>query len=84
MEKREQRKKRAVALVCLGLFVAFSLAVCWFVGKPMLQFVSQPEQFRAWVDSHGFWGRLAFLGMVAFRTPLARWRAPCCASWAPP
>ena len=45
MEKREQRKKRAVALVCLGLFVAFSLAVCWFVGKPMLQFVSQPEQF---------------------------------------
>ena len=41
MEKREQRKKRAVALVCLGLFVAFSLAVCWFVGKPMLQFVSQ-------------------------------------------
>lgn len=71
MEKREQRKKRAVALVCLGLFVAFSLAVCWFVGKPMLQFVSQPEQFRAWVDSHGFWGRLAFLGMVAFQVIIA-------------
>ena len=71
MEKREQRKKRAVALVCLGLFVAFSLAVCWFVGKPMLQFVSQPEQFRQWVDGHGLMGCAAYVGMVFLQVVVA-------------
>ena len=71
MDKREQRKKRTAALVCLGLFVVFSAAVCWFVGRPMLEFVSQPDQFRDWVDSHGFWGRLAFLGMMAFQVVIA-------------
>ena len=71
MEKREQKRKRVIALVGLGLFVVFSIAVFWFVGKPMLQFVSQPDQFRDWVDTHGIWGRLAFLGMVMFQVFVA-------------
>ena len=45
--------------------------VFWFVGKPMLQFVSQPDQFRDWVDTHGIWGRLAFLGMVMLQVFVA-------------
>ena len=92
MEKREQKRKRVIALAGLGLFVVFSVTVFWFVGKPMLQFVSQPDQFRDWVDTHGIWGRLAFLGMVMFQVfvaiipasrwklapamPSARWKAP--------
>lgn len=71
MEKREQKRKRVIALAGLGLFVVFSIAVFWFVGKPMLQFVSQPDQFRDWVDTHGIWGRLAFLGMVMFQVFVA-------------
>lgn len=67
MEKRNRGKSglwRWCAWDCLW---HFPWQCAGLVGKPMLQFVSQPEQFRAWVDSHGFWGRLAFLGMVAFR-----------------
>lgn len=71
MDKREQRKKRAIALGGLGLFLLFTGVVFWFVGKPMLQFVSQPDQFREWVDTHGVWGRLAFLGMVMFQVFVA-------------
>lgn len=71
MDKREQRKKRAIALGGLGLFLLFTGVVFWYVGKPMLQFVSQPDQFREWVDTHGVWGRLAFLGMVAFQVIIA-------------
>ena len=71
MDKREQRKKRAIALGGLGLFLLFTGVVFWFVGKPMLQFVSQPDQFRDWVDTHGIWGRLAFLGMVMFQVFVA-------------
>lgn len=71
MDKREQRKKRAVALTGLGLFVVFTVVICWFVGRPMIQFVSQPDQFREWVDTHGVWGRLAFLGMMVFQVIIA-------------
>ncbi|MGI6255287.1 MAG: TVP38/TMEM64 family protein [Acutalibacter sp.] len=71
MEKREQQKKRAAALVGLGLVIAFMIAVFWFVGKPMLQFVSEPDRFRAWVDGNGIWGRLAFVGMMMFQVFVA-------------
>lgn len=71
MDKREQKRKRVIALVGLGLLIVFTAVVCWFVGRPMIQFVSQPEDFRAWVDTHGVWGRLAFLGMMVFQIIIA-------------
>ena len=71
MEKREQRRKRAMALAGLGLVIVFMIVVFWFVGKPMLQFVSQPERFRDWVDDSGIWGRLAFVGMMMFQVFVA-------------
>lgn len=71
MEIRDKKRKRAVALVCLGLAVVVMVAIFWFVGRPMLQFVSQPDQFREWVDSHGLWGRLAFVGMMMFQVFVA-------------
>lgn len=71
MEKREQKRKRIAALVGLGLFIVFTVVVCWLVGRPMIQFVSQPDQFREWVNTHGAWGRLAFLGMMMFQVIIA-------------
>ena len=71
MEKREKKRKQAVALIGLGLALAMAVSIFWFVGRPMLEFVSQPEQFRAWVDSHGVWGRLAVLGMMMFQVFVA-------------
>ena len=71
MEIRDKKRKQAVALVCLGLAVVVMVAIFWFVGRPMLQFVSQPDQFREWVDSHGLWGRLAFVGMMMFQVFVA-------------
>lgn len=37
----------------------------------MIRFVSEPEAFREWVDSHGWFGRLAFLGMMIFQVVIA-------------
>ena len=37
----------------------------------MIRFVSEPEKFRLWVDEHGIWGRLAFIGMVIFQIIVA-------------
>lgn len=37
----------------------------------MIRFVSEPEKFRLWVDEHGIWGRLAFIGMVILQIIVA-------------
>jgi len=63
--------RKAIGICCAILFVLLSLALFWWVGKPMLRFVSQPARFRDWVDSHGCWGRIAFLGMMVLQIVIA-------------
>ena len=64
-------KDKLRAAVGIGIFVLFSAAVAWLIGKPLLQFVSEPEKFRQWVDSHGLLGPLAFLGMMVLQVFVA-------------
>ena len=51
--------------------ILFMTALAWFVGRPLLQFAAEPEQFRAWVSSHGMLGELAFVAMVIFQVIIA-------------
>lgn len=51
-----------LALAWAGILVVAALTVA--AGIPMVRFASQPEKFRSWIDSHGLWGDLAFVGMV--------------------
>lgn len=64
-------KDKLRAAVGIGIFVLLSAAVAWLIGKPLLQFVSEPEKFRQWVDSHGLLGPLAFLGMMVLQVFVA-------------
>ena len=52
-------------------FVVFCGVVGWFVGRPIINFVSEPERFRAWVDESGFMGRVYFVLMVTFQVIIA-------------
>ena len=47
MEKRHftKNQKKLIGGVAIVIFVVFSAAICWFVGKPMVKFVSEPEKF---------------------------------------
>lgn len=65
------RKKKIFSLVTISFFILFCAAIFWFVGRPMVRFISEPSIFRAWVDSHGFWGRLAFAGMMVVQIVIA-------------
>ena len=58
-----EKQKKLIAGASIALFLVLSGVVFWLVGEPMLKFVSEPEKFRAWVDSSGILGRLIFLGM---------------------
>ncbi len=67
-ERRQQRRR---SLVGLMIVVAFFGAIAWFVGRPMVEFVSDPKQFRYWVAASGVWGRIAFVGMMALQVVVA-------------
>lgn len=65
------KQKKVISIGAIVIFVIFSVGVFWFVGRPMLEFVSEPDKFRLWVNSHGIWGRFAFGGMMALQIVIA-------------
>lgn len=70
-ENLSEKQKKIIALVAFVLFVLFCAAVTWFIGRPMVNFVSEPDKFRSWVDSHGFFGKICFIAMTAFQVVIA-------------
>ena len=57
-----------IALVLVGVF--FALAAI-FIGRPMMEFFSDPEEFRLWVEDKGILGKIAFILMIAFQVVVA-------------
>lgn len=64
-----RRQLVGIAVVCIA--VVTSALIMWLVGAPLVRFASEPEKFRAWVDGHGFGGRIAYIGMVIFQVIIA-------------
>ena len=65
----KRKKVLGIAIICAA--VAMSGLIMWRVGVPLLRFARDPQKFRAWVDGHGFGGRLAYMGMVIFQVIIA-------------
>jgi len=70
LQKALNRRKTA-SLISITVFVLFTIAVFYFIGEPMLKFVSEPEKFRLWVSEKGFWGKASFVGMTALQVVIA-------------
>ena len=70
MQLTEAHKKK-IYLFAIIVALIFIAAVGYLVGKPMIEFVREPERFRAWVDSSGFVSRVIFVGMVVFQLIIA-------------
>jgi len=66
-----EKHKKWIAGGGILLFLLLSGLVFWFAGKPLVQFVSEPERFRAWLDARGLWGHIAFVGMVILQVFVA-------------
>ena len=71
IENLTKKQKNIVGIAIFILFLGFCGVVGFVIGKPMIEFVSRPEGFRAWVDSHGIFGRIAFIGMTVFQVVIA-------------
>lgn len=70
-ENLTEKQKKIIGIMVFLCFLAFCGLVTWFIGRPMIRFVSEPEKFRAWVDEGGFFGKLAFIFMTAFQVVIA-------------
>lgn len=68
MSKKQQKLVLVLAVV---IFCIFCVAVGWFIGVPMIRLAEDPDAFRAWVDSAGVLGRIAFIGMVVVQVLVA-------------
>lgn len=61
---KKEVKKRPLYWAFVLSVIALVCVICWVIGKPMVNFASEPEKFRLWVDSNGIWGRFAYMGMM--------------------
>lgn len=66
-----EKHRKTLYLASLAIFVLFCFVVGWYVGVPMVRFAERPEEFRAWVDASGIWGRIIFIGMVILQVLVA-------------
>ncbi|MEA4911830.1 MAG: VTT domain-containing protein [Oscillospiraceae bacterium] len=61
------RRRRWVSGISIAVFVLLSVAVTYFVGIPLVRSLEEPSRFRDFIESGGFWGRAAFVGIVVLQ-----------------
>ena len=66
-----EKQKKFIAAAGILLFFLLSGLVFYYAGMPLIQFVSEPERFRTWVESRGIVGCAAFMGMVVLQIIVA-------------
>jgi Uncharacterized conserved protein len=68
--KSVRRRKLISAASFLLLAVVFGAAYMT-VGNQILALASDPNKFRLWIDSQGFWGRFTFIGIMCLQVVIA-------------
>ncbi len=66
-----EKKRKILSGGAIILFILFCIVVGFVIGKPIIQFASEPEKFRLWVNSHGIFGKIAFVFMIMFQVVIA-------------
>lgn len=60
----DSKKQKLKTIIFLLVCVVFMLIATWLVGKPLVNFSSDPEKFREWIEGFGFLGQIVFIAMV--------------------
>lgn len=59
--------KRILKLCFVSLVLVLVGIACWKVLTPLINFATEPENFRLWVNENGFLGRIAYIGMMVLQ-----------------
>ena len=65
------KRRKIVTAVSAAVLILFFAGVTVLLWKPLLHTFRNPGQFRAWVNSYGILGRLAFIGMIILQIVFA-------------
>lgn len=66
-----ERAKKWLAVSGIAIAVVVSFLLWKSVGRELVAFVADPVRFRQWVQGHGAYSRIAFVGMVIFQILIA-------------
>ena len=66
-----QKRRKIFSLISLAVLIAVFTMATVLLWKPLAGTFQKPEQFRAWVDSNGLLGRLAFIGIAMLQVIFA-------------
>lgn len=64
-------KKQIFVSIILVLVLAFSVAVYFLAGKPLVEFISNPTEFKGWVEERGIVAYISFVLMTVFQIIIA-------------
>ena len=70
-KKLTPSQQKVISLLALLAAAVLTIWIIWRIGIPLVRFASQPDQFRAWVDSYGIGGRFLFMGIVLLQVIIA-------------
>ena len=63
--------KKLVGVLMLLIFALFMLLLFRYVGIPMIHFIEDPAQYRAWIEGKGILAQISFVAMVFFQVVVA-------------
>ncbi len=69
--KRKFSKRKILGITAAVAAVALIVAAAWYASDALLEFFSQPEQLRQWVDNYGIWSRIVFAAAVVLQVVVA-------------
>jgi len=67
----QEKHRRRNQILAIGILIIVCTLVMIYIGKPLIDFVSDAETFRLWVEERGWLGRFAFLFMLLFQVVFA-------------
>lgn len=59
-----QRKKKIFVTCGIIVFLLLMGLTAWCIGRPMMQLADDPDAFREWLDTKGWYGSILFVLMV--------------------
>ncbi|WP_334137204.1 TVP38/TMEM64 family protein [Muricomes intestini] len=64
-------RKKVLTLISATILLAVFVTATIILWKPFTDTFQKPDKFRMWVNSHGVWGRLAFIGIASLQVLFA-------------
>lgn len=66
-----EKQKKIFGGITFGMLILFMGLVTLLIGMPLIRFIKNPEDFRAWIDGFGFWSHLVFIAITVFQVVFA-------------